>query len=376
MLRSIVILFAVLFYTTAQANIGDVIEQKGDTVIERDKKVIPSQKGTGVESYDTIVTTKGQTAIQFIDETRVDVTEHSKLIIDEFVYDPNTSTGKLALKASLGTVRYASGQIAKNSRQNVKISTPTAVVGVRGTDFSMTVDETGSTMVILLPSCTVIANEKVCVVGEISVESDVGTVIMNKAFQVTTVDTPKSAPLKPLLLDPNDTFINNLLIIRKPVFIDEQVEYNRVRNLADFLGIDFLEFDELTTNYFAKSEKDLWMTDLDIDFLSQNFLADVLDQLNMALARLMRGALDERTQGIQLGKDPETGIELYDQSPDWVIRRDDGLGNFFELRLNKQHGYNVNMQQNDFEYRDYQLGDGQNEIAISSEPIATKSSDS
>lgn len=364
MLRSIVILFAVLFYTTAQANIGDVIEQKGDTVIERNKKVIPSQKGTGVESYDTIVTTKGQTAIQFIDETRVDVTEHSKLIIDEFVYDPNTSTGKLALKASLGTVRYASGQIAKNSRQNVKISTPTAVVGVRGTDFSMTVDETGSTMVILLPSCTVIANEKVCVVGEISVESDVGTVIMNKAFQVTTVETPKSAPLKPLLLDPNDTFINNLLIIRKPVFIDEQVEYDRVRNLADFLGIDFLEFDELTTNYFAESEKDLWMTDLDIDFLSQNFLADVLDQLNMALARLMRGALDERTQGIQLGKDPETGIELYDQSPDWVIRRDDGLGNFFELRLNQQYGYNVNMQQNDFEYRDYQLGDGQNEIDI------------
>jgi len=364
MLRSIVILFAVLFYTTAQANIGDVIEQKGDTVIERDKKVIPSQKGTGVESYDTIVTTKGQTAIQFIDETRVDVTEHSKLVIDEFIYDPNTSTGKLALKASLGTVRYASGQIAKNSRQNVKISTPTAVVGVRGTDFSMTVDETGSTMVILLPSCTVIANEKVCVVGEISVESDVGTVIMNKAFQVTTVDTPKSAPLKPLLLDPNDTFINNLLIIRKPVFIEEELEYNRVRNLADFLGIDFLEFDELTTNYFAESEKDLWMTDLDIDFLSQNFLADVLDQLNMALARLMRGALDERTQGIQLGKDPETGIELYDQSPDWVIRRDDGLGNFFELRLNQQYGYNVNMQQNDFEYRDYQLGDGQNEIDI------------
>jgi hypothetical protein len=364
MLRSIVILFAVLFYTTAQANIGDVIEQKGDTMIERDKKVIPSQKGTGVESYDTIVTTKGQTAIQFIDETRVDVTEHSKLVIDEFIYDPNTSTGKLALKASLGTVRYASGQIAKNSRQNVKISTPTAVVGVRGTDFSMTVDETGSTMVILLPSCTVIANEKVCVVGEISVESDVGTVIMNKAFQVTTVDTPKSAPLKPLLLDPNDTFINNLLIIRKPVFIEEELEYNRVRNLADFLGIDFLEFDELTTNYFAESEKDLWMTDLDIDFLSQNFLADVLDQLNMALARLMRGALDERTQGIQLGKDPETGIELYDQSPDWVIRRDDGLGNFFELRLNQQYGYNVNMQQNDFEYRDYQLGDGQNEIDI------------
>ena len=62
--------------------------------------------------------------------------------------------------------------------------------------------------------------------------------------------------------------------------------------------------------------------------------------------------------------DPETGIELYNQSPDWVIRRDDGLGNFFELRLDQQYGYNVNMQQQDFEYYDYQLGDGQNAIDI------------
>jgi len=74
--------------------------------------------------------------------------------------------------------------------------------------------------------------------------------------------------------------------------------------------------------------------------------------------------MDERQQGIQFGKDPETGIELYNQAPDWVIRRDDGLGNFFELRLDQQYGYNVNMQQQDFEFYDYQLGDGQNEIDI------------
>src|SRR6056300_657337 len=255
MLRSIVILFAVLFYTTAQANIGDVIEQKGDTVIERDKKVIPSQKGTGVESYDTIVTTKGQTAIQFVDDTRVGVTEHSKLVIDEFIYDPNTSTGKLALKASLGTVRYASGQIAKNSRQNVKISTPTAVIGVRGTDLSMTVDETGNSTIILLPSCTTVGDELLCVTGEIEVSSDVGTVILNQAFQATVVDTAKSKPLNPLKLDIDESLIGNLLIIRKPVEIDEELERQRVRKLADFLGFDFLEFDELGTDYLAKQPK-------------------------------------------------------------------------------------------------------------------------
>lgn len=365
MIRSIVaFLIAVGLAIPAFANIGNVIEQKGNAVIERDKDALESAIGLGVESYDTVKTQNGSTAIQFVDETRVDVTPHSRLIIDEFVYDPNTSTGSLALKASLGTVRYASGQIAKNSRQNVKISTPTAVIGVRGTDFSMTVDETGRTTVILLPSCTVAGQKTICVTGEISVESDIGTVVLNKAFQVTTVDTLKSAPLKPLLLDPDSTFISNLIIIRKPVYEDEEMEMDRVKALTDFLGIDFLSFDELNTNYFAESEKDLWMTDLDIDFLAQDYLANVLDQLNAALARLMMSELDGTVQGIKLGIDPETQIGLYDQEPYWLVRRDDGLGNVFQLRLHKQYGYNINMQQGEFEYYDYQLDNGQNSIDI------------
>ena len=40
------------------------------------------------------------------------------------LYDPNQKTGKLSLKASLGTIKYASGQIAKNSAQNISIKTP------------------------------------------------------------------------------------------------------------------------------------------------------------------------------------------------------------------------------------------------------------
>ena len=346
------------------ASIGEVVQQKGEATIERkDGDTLTSDKGVGVESYDTVKTKRGRLAIGFVDDTRVDVTENSKLVIDEFVYDPNTSTGKLSLKASFGTIRYASGQIAKNSRQDVKISTPTAVIGVRGTDFSMTVDETGNSTIILLPSCTEIAGERICVVGEIEVSSDIGTVILNQAFQATVVETEKSRPLDPLKLNIDESMISNLLIIRKPVEIEAEDERERAKELADFLGIDFLEFEELQTDFLAEQTKDLWMTDLDIDYLGQNYLADVLDLLNQALARLMRGALDAK-EGIQYGKDPETGIELYDQKPDWVIRRDDGLGNFFELRLNQSYGYNINMQQGDFEYRDYQLGDGQNEIDI------------
>lgn len=359
------VVLLVILTSPSYAKIGDVIEQKGITDIERKggEKYEQIDRDFGVESYDTVRTKNGRTSIQFIDETRVDVTENSKLVIDEFVYDPNTSTGNLALKASFGTVRYASGQIAKNSKQNVKISTPTAVIGVRGTDFSMTVDETGSSTIILLPSCTKVADELLCVTGEIEVSSDVGTVILNQAFQATVVDTAKNKPFDPIKLDIDESLIGNMLIVRKPIEIDEEIERQRIARLSDFLGLNFLEFDELDKDYLALQTKDLWMTELDIDWLEQNFLADVLDLINTQLARLMRDQLDAK-EGTVYGKDPETGIELYDFKPDWVIRRDDGLGNFFELRLDQQYGYNINMQQNDFEYRDYQLGDGQNEIDI------------
>ena len=140
-----------LFSTNVfSATIGDVILQEGSGIVERkDGGEFSSKIDLDIFSYDTVKTGKGKTAIEFVDDTRVDVTEHSKLLIDEFVYDPNTKTGALSLKASLGTVRYASGQIAKNSKQNVIIKTPTATIGVRGTDFSMTIDAVSYTHLTL-----------------------------------------------------------------------------------------------------------------------------------------------------------------------------------------------------------------------------------
>src|SRR5210317_146528 len=251
----------ILATTPTYAKIGDVIQQKGVTDNERKdgSKFEKIEKDFGVESYDTVKTKNGRTAIQFVDETRVDVTENSKLVIDEFVYDPNTSTGSLALKASFGTVRYASGQIAKNSRQNVQIRTPTAVVGVRGTDFSLTVDETGNSTIILLPSCTEVPRpgggvDRLCVTGEIEVSSDIGSVILNQPFQATVVETEKSNPLKPVSLDLTEDMINNLLIIRRPVELDPEEERDRVKVIADILDLDFLEFRELSKDYLAEDE--------------------------------------------------------------------------------------------------------------------------
>lgn len=178
---------------------GEIGSFTGSGVLERDNQIIDGGAGVGVQSMDTAVTAKGRMRIDFIDDTRVDITEHARLLIDDFVYDPNTGRGSLGLKATLGTVRYASGQIAKNSRQRVNIRTPSAKINVRGTDFIMVVDEIGGTMITLLPSCDISGS---CVTGEIMVENDNGFVIMNQAFQSTIVKQSWTPPLKPLLLGP------------------------------------------------------------------------------------------------------------------------------------------------------------------------------
>ena len=353
-----------IFFTTRDlyASIGNVIIQEGESLIERKiGEDVASEVDLDIFSYDTIRTAKSKTAIEFIDTTRVDVTEHSKLVIDEFVYDPNKKTGKLSLKASLGTVRYASGQIAKNNPTSIKITTPTATIGVRGTDFSMTVDELGSSTIILLPSCDTNGN---CYVGEISVESDAGQVILSQAFQATVVDTVSSTPMKPVILGLDENMINNLLIIARPSEITSEMNASDYNEVADALDLDFLQFDELEKDYLEEEES-AWATALDIDFLEQNFLGDILKQLNEQLAKQMRNEFDKKksSTGVVIGKDEETGIIILNEEPEWLVIRETEA-NYLELRLDQEYGYNINIIQGDDEIYDYEIGGNVNEITI------------
>ena len=362
-MRLFIILWCLTFSSFASI-IGDVILQEGNANIERtDGEDVDAEIDLDIFQYDTVKTGKGKVAIGFIDDTRVDVTQHSKLIIDEFVYDPNTKKGSLSLKAALGTVRYASGQIAKTSPTEVQIKTPTATIGVRGTDFSMTIDEMGSSTIILLPSCDTNGN---CFVGEISVESDAGMVIMNQAFQATVVDTIDSRPLKPVIVNIDESYINNLLIVSKPREIEQAMQNAELNKVATALDIDFLKFEELEIDYLEVEEDDA-VSMLDVDFLDQNFLADILEQLNIQLALQMRSEFDKK-KGVEydftLGKDKETGITILDEDPQWYWHREAASGSTVELRLEKENSYMMNIQQGDFELIDFELGGTESEITI------------
>ena len=86
--------------------------------------------------------------------------------------------------------------------------------------------------------------------------------------------------------------------------------------------------------------------------------------VNAELAKSMRNEFDKGSDGVRLGKDPETGITLLDEDPDWVWSREDAAGNYVELRLNKEYGYILNITQGDYEIIDYELGGIENAITI------------
>jgi len=349
-------------------NIGNI---KGSGVLERNGAVVTGDTGVGVKSMDTAVTANGQMQINFVDETRVDITEHSRLLIDEFVYDPANGKGKLGLKASLGTMRYASGQIAKKYKQNVKIRTPSATIGVRGTDFVLVVDEVGATMVTLLPSCD---EDGYCFTGEIKVETDVGFVIMNQAFQTTMTTIGSQSPTKPLILELSEKDINQLLILRKrsPYEDEEAVIRRNARRMFDFLGIDFLEFEDLDSDALADTINDIWVTQLDeSDYMLADVLYDMLDRLNALLYALFKDQLTLQNEKFfvkeEYGFDPETGIRLEKEGEFYILERRDNAGNnYYRLRLHDAYGYRLDMRQNDWEYWDYNLGvsGGGNDIVI------------
>jgi len=356
-----------LLPTIALANIdaGAIGKIRGSGVLERNNEVIDGDTGVGVMSMDTAVTARGQMQIDFIDDTRVDITEHSRLLIDEFVYDPDNGKAALGLRATIGTVRYASGQIAKNFKQNVKIRTPSATIGVRGTDFVMVVDEVGGSMITLLPSCD---EEGLCYTGEIEVETDAGFVIMNQAFQTTITSISSQAPSKPLVLDLDEKMISQLLILRKKKPYDEEEDLIRSqrRKMFDFLGLDFLEFDALDTDALTDSIEGIWKTQLDeTDYMLADVLYDMLDQLNAALMEIFKDELLKQNQAFftvkKEGLDLKTGIFYELQDDTHLVRREDNAGdNFFQLRLSTLYSYVLDLQQQDFTIYEYNVGVGNN----------------
>jgi hypothetical protein len=308
----------VLFKTTkvqAQAvDIGDISELNGTAQIVRDKPYDAGLK-FAIQSNDEAITKDGRMAITFLDESTVKLTEHSQLLIDEYIYDPDPSKAKMALTFGLGTARFITGNLNRIDKQNIQLKTPTANIAIRGTDFTATVDELGRSLIILLPDALGLSS------GEIEVVTAMGTVILNKPYEATTVSVFESAPSKPVILDLTLDVIDNMLIVTPPkeeVLVEEETTTTKSDSVLDFndLDIDYLAEDYL-------KEDSLEFTELDIDEEE-----DVLAQ-----------ATTTQITGTLLGKDPDTQITAFITGNVVSLRRE--VNESVRVDVNGSNAYTV-----------------------------------
>ena len=255
--------------------IGEIIEYKGSAGLQRDGEstLVSANTDPEVLMYDTAKTQNGRMKIQFQGTEQLDLTEHTKVWIDEVYYDPDPSKSKMAIRMAQGTARFASGFGGKIKKANINITTPTAQITVNGTDFTTSIDEIGRSLVILLPDKWGAPS------GSILVSNAGGQVLLDEAYQATMVSTYDDSPTKPVVVNgitPN--LIDNLFIVSPPEEVNEQVaeELSKSENDSNnVLDVDFLEFNDLEENYFEDDE--LEYTELDRDLLDVDFLQDLLD---------------------------------------------------------------------------------------------------
>src|ERR1700719_2239389 len=88
--------------------------------------------GQDVIFKERIVTeTGGQTQVLFVDESSMSIGPNSDMVIDEFVYDPNAGTGKLAASLTRGVFRFVGGRLSKQDNAGT-MQTPSATIWIRG----------------------------------------------------------------------------------------------------------------------------------------------------------------------------------------------------------------------------------------------------
>ena len=116
-------------------DVGRVKTVKGTVYVEREGRRELALVGAGVRQADTLVTgPDGAVGVTLADDTLLSAGPNSVLAIERFVYEAN-QPGSLEASLSKGTLAVVSGRIAKQAPDAMRVKTPAAILGVRGTEF-------------------------------------------------------------------------------------------------------------------------------------------------------------------------------------------------------------------------------------------------
>ena len=115
---------------------GIIKTARGQVWIERGTSKLDAKVGDPVQEKDRVVVQAGgRVGISMNDETLLSIGPNSSMVIDRYTYNPVTREGRVETSLLKGTLRFVTGLIGRLHPEAIKLNTPTATMGVRGTDF-------------------------------------------------------------------------------------------------------------------------------------------------------------------------------------------------------------------------------------------------
>ena len=135
----------------ASKPIGKVVVATGSVTIERASALVvqastasqAGQVGDLVYQGDVVATgADGRAGINFTDGTSFNLSSNARIALNEFVYDPNGKSNSTLFNLTKGTFTFVAGKVAKTG--DMKIDTPVATMGVRGTTPHVEISDDGT----------------------------------------------------------------------------------------------------------------------------------------------------------------------------------------------------------------------------------------
>jgi hypothetical protein len=119
--------------------IGAAAKVSGEVYwLTSDGRKIPIDTSKPVFLNERVVTgANGHMQVMLLDETVFTLGPNSDMIMDDYVYDPNTTMGKVAANLAKGTFRYVTGKMQSVYPEARKIKLPVGTIGIRGTDIEV-----------------------------------------------------------------------------------------------------------------------------------------------------------------------------------------------------------------------------------------------
>ena len=120
----------------AQEWAGTIKSVAGLAAVEREGRRIAVEPGDRILPADTLVTGRdGRLSVTLRDDTLISIGADTRVALTEFSFAPATHEGSLWLSVQRGVAAVASGLIARFNPKAMRVSTPSALLGIRGTEF-------------------------------------------------------------------------------------------------------------------------------------------------------------------------------------------------------------------------------------------------